>query len=807
MRNDTDRSAWKMQYTSRPAWRPPADTSGLSLAEEQVATRVIVTEGTSEIRARHEMPVLLSFGLRAAAVADLFASLARLLSPVLDVLIRLWLAEGFLVADVMQHMLGDQTTVRHLPPSASLFAGLAATGFGIFVQTICPVLLAAGLFTRFVALALLLQVLVLQIPGHAQLAPYSVALLGWIVALGPGPLSLDGMFRPGIGAAALPLVGLVSRGLAGLTRRIGPAYAFLLRLWIAAGLAAIALGGVKGLTNMLPASMATPMAMAWLPQMSGMAAGLAPWMLTLAALLALGLLTRAVALILIVLIPTGMLSLGGHFGWITLLNLPLLGLPLLYGAGAISLDHAIAAAFRRRFPRFEALSAAAVASLPRVIILGGGFGGLAAARGLRYAPCRVTLLDQHNYHLFQPLLYQVATAWLSPAEIATPLREMFRAQANVRVLLGEVTGVDPVLRQIALGETRLAYDFLIIATGARHSYFGHDNWAAAAPGLKGIEDALDIRRRLLLAFEAAESSQDEAERRAWLTFVIIGGGPTGVELAGAIAELARHGLTREFRTFDPATARIVLVQAADRVLPTFPPSLSNAAERALAALGVEVLTSRKVKTVDASGADVAGEWIAARTVIWAAGVAASPSADWLGAEADPAGRVRVGPDLRVPGRPEIFAIGDTAVCNAWRGRPAPGLAPAAKQGGAYAATAIRAALAGRPAPPPFRYRHYGSLATIGRQAAVADFGGIRVRGAAAWWLWGAAHTVFLIGARNRITVLASWLWAYLTFRRGSRLITGTGLLTRARSLTTPGADSKQRSASSAVDSKNFASTT
>jgi NADH dehydrogenase FAD-containing subunit/uncharacterized membrane protein YphA (DoxX/SURF4 family) len=730
---------------------------------------------TSEIRARHETPVLLSVGLRAAAVADLLASLARLLSPVLDLLIRLWLAESFLVVDVMRHMRGDQAAVPHLAPSASLFASLAATGFGIFVQTICPVVLAAGLFTRLTALALLLQVLVLQMPGHAQLAPYTVALLGWIVVLGPGPLSLDGMFRPGLDAAALPLVGLVNRGLTGLTRRFGPFYALLLRLWIAAGLAAIAVGGVKGLTSILPTGMAPPIAMAWLPQMPGMAPGIAPWaLLTLAALLALGLLTRVAALSLIVLILTGMLSWGGHFGWITLLNLPLLGLPLFYGAGAISLDHAIAEAFRRRFPRFEALSAAAVASLPHVVIVGGGFGGLAAARGLRYAACRVTLLDQRNYHLFQPLLYQVATAWLSPAEIATPLREMFRAQANVRVLLGEVTGVDPALRQIAIGETRLTYDFLIIATGARHSYFGHDDWAPAAPGLKGIEDALDIRRRLLFAFEAAESSQDEAERRAWLTFIIVGGGPTGVELAGAIAELARHGLTREFRTFDPATARIVLVQAAERVLPTFPTALSNAAKRSLAALGVEVLTSRNVKRVDASGADVEGERIAARTVMWAAGVSASPAADWLGADADPAGRVRVGPDLRVPGRPEIFVIGDTALCNAWRGRPVPGLAPAAKQGGAYAASVVRAALAGRAAPPPFPYRHYGSLATIGRQAAVADFGGIRVRGAAAWWLWGAAHIAFLIGARNRTTVLASWLWAYLTFRRGSRLITGSG---------------------------------
>jgi putative oxidoreductase len=278
---------------------------------------MIVTEGTSKTRARHEVPVLASLGLRAAAAADLFASLARLLSPVFDVLIRLWLAAGFLVTDVSQHMLpgGQAIVLDHPSPSASLLAGLAATGFGIFIQTICPVLLAAGLFTRFAALALLLQVLVLQMPGHAQLAPYSVALLGWIVVLGPGPLSLDGMFRPGIGAAALPLVGLVSRGLAGLTRRIGPAYAFLLRLWIAAGVAAIALGGVKGLTNMLPASMATPGSMAWLPQMPGMAPGLAPWaLLTLAALLALGLLTRAVALILIVLIPTGMLSWGSAWG-------------------------------------------------------------------------------------------------------------------------------------------------------------------------------------------------------------------------------------------------------------------------------------------------------------------------------------------------------------------------------------------------------------------------------------------------------------------------------------------------------------
>ena len=399
----------------------------------------VSSEGERRATATQQAPVVASLGFRAAAAADQCASLARLLSPVLDVLIRLWLAGGFLVTDALQHMmLGSQVIMQdHLSPSVSLFARVATTSFGIFVQTICPVLLAIGLFTRFAALALLLQVLVLQMPEQMQLAPYLVALLAWIVVLGPGPFSLDGMFRPGMGTTALPFVGLFARGLAGLTKRIGPVYDLLLRLWIAAGLAVIALGGVKGVSNMLPASMAPLVAMAWLPQMSGMAAGLAPWtLLTLAALLALGLFTRVVALLLIILIPTGMLSSGGDFGWITLLNLPLLGLPLLYGAGAISFDHAIAAAFRRRFPPFEALPATAVARLPHVVIVGGGFGGVAAARGLRYAPCRVTLLDQHNYHLFQPLLYQVATASLSPADIATPLREMFRVQANVRVLLG-----------------------------------------------------------------------------------------------------------------------------------------------------------------------------------------------------------------------------------------------------------------------------------------------------------------------------------------------------------------------------------
>ena len=717
------------------------------------------------------MPLLATLARWIDQLAGFGVSLGRVLGPVLDVLTRLWLAQMFLLTDVLQHMLPAGRAPA--PEPASLLEGVAATGLGVVIQTICPLLLAAGLLTRLAAAALLVQVLALHLPGHTQAVPYAAALLGWIVVLGPGPFSLDDAFRLGMGATALPLAGPISRGLAFLTGRFGPIYNLLLRLWISTALAALALGPVRLLDGRLPPGMG----MHLLPRMAAMGAALPSWLLlAFAAALTLGLGTRLVALLLIALVLATQTAFFGSTepDWLVLFNLPLIGLPLLSGAGELSVDHALARWLRRRFPPFEALPSAAVARLPQVLIVGGGFGGVAAARALRHAACRVTLLDQHNYHLFQPLLYQVATAGLSPGDIAVPLREIFRDQANVRVLLGEVTGVDVVSRRVMLGQAQLDYDFLVLATGARHSYFGRDDWAHVAPGLKGIEDALTIRRRLLLAFEEAEGSADEDARRAWLTFVIVGGGPTGVELAGALAELARNGLTGEFRTIDPASARILLVQSADRVLPAFPAPLSAAAIRSLAALGVEVRTDCKVRAIEAGGVEVGRERIAARTVLWAAGVAASPAAGWIGAEADRAGRVQVGPDLRVPGHPEIFVVGDTAACDAWGGTPVPGLAPAAKQGGAYAGKAIRAALAGRAAPPPFRYHHYGSLATIGRQAAVASFGRLRVSGAPAWWLWGAAHLAFLVSARNRLGVLVTWLWAYLTYRRGTRLITGSG---------------------------------
>jgi NADH dehydrogenase FAD-containing subunit len=414
---------------------------------------------------------------------------------------------------------------------------------------------------------------------------------------------------------------------------------------------------------------------------------------------------------------------------------------------------------------------------PHLLIVGAGFGGLAAAQALARSAVDITIVDRRNFHLFQPLLYQVATAGLNPSDVAWPIRNILRSQKNARVVLGEVSGVDVRAQtvQLAVGPV-LSYDWLILATGATHTYFGRDDWAALAPGLKRIDDATLIRRRILLAFERAENERDPAERQRLMTFAIVGAGPTGVEMAGAIAELARRTLSMDFRSIDPRDARIVLVEGGERVLHAFPPSLSAIAERALAKMGVEFQAGAKVIGCDGQGLTIqrAGQEtrLPAGVVLWAAGVAASPAARWLGAPADRAGRVQVQPDLSVPGHPNIFVIGDTAAVNC-NDQPVPGIAPAAKQGGAYVAGVIRAALEGRPKPAPFRYRHAGSLATIGRHSAVIDFGFVRLSGALAWWIWGIAHIYFLIGSRNRLIVALQWFYNYLTWGRGARLIVGS----------------------------------
>jgi NADH dehydrogenase len=411
------------------------------------------------------------------------------------------------------------------------------------------------------------------------------------------------------------------------------------------------------------------------------------------------------------------------------------------------------------------------AERPKVVIIGAGFGGMEAARALARAPVDVTLLDRHNYHCFQPLLYQVATAALSPADIAWPVRWVLSRQSNLTVLMAEVTSVDTASKQVQASLVTLSYDYLVLATGATHSYFGHDEWAAAAPGLKQIEDATSIRRRLLLAFERAELTEDEAERRQLLTFVIVGAGPTGVEVAGAIAELARHTLRSDFRRFDPSAARVLLIEAGSRILPTLPEDLSAYAHRVLTRMKVEVMTSTRVTSCDPEGVETDAGRISASTIVWAAGVVASAAGAWIGAKTDRAGRVEVEPDLSVPGRPEIFVVGDTAAARDSKGRPVAGIAPAAKQMGRYVGRLVAARAAGRPLPKPFRYRHYGDLATIGRKAAVVRLDTIHLTGFVGWLFWSVAHVYFLIGVRNRLAVAFSWFWNYFTYQRGARLIT------------------------------------
>ncbi|MGC9959687.1 MAG: NAD(P)/FAD-dependent oxidoreductase [Roseiarcus sp.] len=678
----------------------------------------------------------------------------------LDLAIRFWLAKAFLIETVV-------SMAMHAPMTMSLGGAIAptvdrvvASPLGAVIATLCPTLLIIGLCSRIVALPLLFEACALQGPdGPSPLHLYWAVLLGWIIVRGPGAISIDALLSRGLVSTAIPGTAALGRVTGAATRILEPWYRLALRLWIAT--APLAVGatvlGSRGSAmreQLGPWLASYPQTMGAVPLVSLIAAGL----------LISGFGTRVVAVILALAVPLSgaTMQLDERLYWALAL-----GILILRGPGPFSLDGRVEEVFRRATHR----QAPTDQSLPHVVVVGGGFGGVAAARGLAGAACRVTLVDRRNYHLFQPLLYQVATAGLSPADIATPIRSLFRLQSNVRVLLGEVVGVRLASREVMIGRSSLSYDYLVVATGAQHSYFGKDDWAPYAPGLKTIEDATEIRRRLLTAFERAEGADDPAERAAWMTFVIVGGGPTGVELAGAIAELARHGLDKEFRAIDPAAATVVLVQSAARLLPTFPPALSIDAAMTLEQLGVTVRLDAKVSKVDENGVLLAGEALPARTVLWAAGVQASPAAAWLGAQSDKAGRAAVGPDLSVDASGMVFAIGDVAASRAWNGQLVPGLAPAAKQGGVYVARVIRRRIEGRPSPKPFRYRHAGSLATIGRQAAVADFHGLKVRGAVAWWLWGAAHILFLIGGRNRSAVLLNWVWAYLTYRRGSRLIT------------------------------------
>lgn len=408
----------------------------------------------------------------------------------------------------------------------------------------------------------------------------------------------------------------------------------------------------------------------------------------------------------------------------------------------------------------------------KVVIVGAGFGGISAAKALAKAPVDITVVDRRNYHLFQPLLYQVATADLSPADVAWPIRGIFAKQDNVQVALNEVRDIDMTAQRVIGENSEFPYDYLIIATGARHSYFGNDHWEPFAPGLKRIVDATEIRRRVLMAFERAELSRSEEEQARELTFVVVGGGPTGVEMSGAIAELARFSLASDFRQIKDHRARVILIEAGERILGAFPEDLSAKAQRSLEKLGVDVRLGNAVVDIDEGGVSLPNERIETSTVVWGAGVAVEHMSGWLDVETDRSGRVAVDPDMSLPNNKNIFVIGDAAKV-AWQdGLDAPGIAPAAKQAGAYVAKVIDADLSDTARPAPFKYKHAGNLATIGRHSAVIDFGWLKLSGIVAWWLWGLAHIYFLIGVRKRVIVAFQWLWSYLSFSKGARLVTG-----------------------------------
>ncbi|WP_295639848.1 NAD(P)/FAD-dependent oxidoreductase [Novosphingobium sp.] len=681
------------------------------------------------------------------------------LSPFVRVTLRVWikgalalLAVARPVFDVVVRIELAQTMLRASFTMMMTHSTWAATE--AIIGLIAPFLLMAGLATRVSATALAL--LICAGWRGATLDAGSLvllALLGWYALRGAGAVSIDRAIARGLGDSALPLAAPVTRMLAWVSRQLAPLWLTAMRLWLAATLLAAG-GWITPDTHVLPIGL------------FGLA--VQALVLPLAVLIALGLAMPLTMLLVFLNLGTAMVM-DGHVG-LLLLPTMVLGLLAFEGAGTLSLD-ALSRRWLDRNVLFDRRFEDVPAHWPHVVVVGAGFGGVAAVNRLKRLPVRVTLIDRNNYHLFQPLLYQIATAALSPADVATPIRSLFAADGNVRVLLGTVEAIDPAAKVVTLACGTIAYDTLLLATGATHSYFGRDEWAAFAPGLKTIEDGTAIRARVLTAFERAEASDNPADAARLLTFVIVGAGPTGVELAGAIAELAHQGLRREYRNIDPSRARIVLVQSGPRVLPSFPEALSAQAAAALTRLGVEILLDSRVTGIDGCGVKLAsGQTIATQTVLWGAGVVASPAARWLRCETDRSGRVVVDGQLRVAGFADVYAIGDTAASSGWNGKPVPGLAPAAKQAGEHFAKAVEQALLGRQAAP-FAYKHQGSLATIGRKSAVADFGWIRLSGAPAWWLWGAVHVGFLAGFRNRVAVLVNWGWSYFTMRPGIRLIT------------------------------------
>jgi len=686
--------------------------------------------------------------------------------PISDLVIRFFIGMWFLRSGLVKAADWDTALLlatNEYPVSWMSPANAALTG--VSIELIGPILLIAGFMTRPAAIAMAALTLVSQavyVPTTSNLLV--IAMLAWYAVAGPGALSLDRVLASGFKASALPLATPMIRAAEWSRANLGPIVMAVIRVWL-------------GVTMLVYAGVFEPpiAVQTWLPTM--IVAGMPGWIAIIAAVFFFtGFGAVIVSYALFFLIAVFMIA-EAHPN-VTLFPFLFLAMYEARGAGVFSADRAILAWLEKNI-LFDREYHEIPDSWPHVVVVGAGFGGLAAVARLKRLPVRITLIDKRNYHLFQPLLYQIATATLNPADIATPIRSLFKADGNVRVLKGEVSAINSAAKTLSLaGGQEVAFDKLVLATGATHSYFGKDEWGAYAPGLKTVEDGVAVRGTILNAFEQAEASEDPERIKRLLTFVIVGAGPTGVELAGAIAELAKLSVEREFRTVDPASARVILVQSGQRILPAFPEELSAQAQASLEKLGVEIRTGGRVTHIGATEVRIGeDETIATETVLWAAGVAASPAAKWLGAKADRSGRVEVNGHMRVvdaDGEPldHIFAIGDTAGSTAWDGKPVPGLAPAAKQAGAYVSDVVEAELLDAPCPGPFVYKHQGSLATIGRKSAVADFGAIKLSGALAWWLWGLVHVGFLTGARNRVTVVINWGWNFFAQHSGIRLITG-----------------------------------
>ncbi len=693
-----------------------------------------------------------------------YAGGTELFWPFTDITIRFFIALWFLQSGLVKAADWDTAiflAANEYPVSWMSAQNAAVTGLAI--ELVGPLLLIAGLFTRPAALAMAALTMISQavyVPTTTNLIVS--AMLLWYLVHGPGAFSIDRVLASGLKQSALPFARPVILAEEWLRDNVAPILMAVIRIWL--GLTLLAYAG----------AIEPPIAIqTWLP--ITIFSGFPDWLaLMTAGLFIAGIGAGLVSYALFFLI--GLFMIAGAHPNVTFFPFLLLAIYEAKGAGTFSIDLWIWKWLERNI-LFDRDYADIPESWPHIVVIGAGFGGLAAVARLKRLPVRITLIDKRNYHLFQPLLYQIATATLNPSDIATPIRSLFREDGNVRVLKGEVSGIDHSAKTIALvnGES-LGFDKLVIATGATHSYFGKDEWSEYAPGLKTVEDGVAVRGTILNAFEQAELSDDPERIRRLLTFVIVGAGPTGVELAGALAELAKINVAREFRTVDPASARVILVQSGGRILPAFPEDLSAQATASLEALGVEIRLNSRVTDIAKSYVSIGDDsQIETETVLWAAGVAASPAARWLGVEGDRSGRIAVDEHLRVKSGEgvieDIFAIGDTAGSSAWNGNPVPGLAPAAKQAGNHVAQVVERELLSKPAPRPFVYKHQGNLATIGRKSAVADFGRLRLSGASAWWLWGLVHVGFLTGARNRVTVVVNWLWSFFAQHSGVRLIT------------------------------------